>query len=149
MIGIVQADLSGSGVTDTGSLLVAASGGTAWVAYQEAPVLLRFDGPVTKPTVLALPGTRGTLAMAATPTELWLLRQDGSLTRIDAATENQRTAALDAPATRLRSVPDRSGSSTRALERLARSIQPRATRWRRSSWAGYPQTRSSPMASCG
>ncbi len=95
---IVDADLTGSGGSDTGSLLVAASGGTAWVAYQEAPILLRFDGLVTKPTVLTLAGTRGTLGMAVTPTEVWLLRQDGSLTRIDAATQEQRTVPLDAPA---------------------------------------------------
>ncbi len=57
---------------------------------------------------------------------------------------------LSMPRRRLsRSVPDRSGSSTRALEPLARSIQPRATRSRRSSWAGYPPTRSSPTASSG
>ncbi len=119
VIGIVQADLPGLGVADTGSLLVAASGGTAWVAYQEAPVLLRFDGPVTMPTVLTLAGARGTLGMAATPTELWLLRQDGSLTRIDAGSGNQQTVALDAPATGLAVGPE----SLWLLDDVARTVR--------------------------
>ena len=121
---VVRADLPGSGGTDTGSLLVAASGGTAWVAYQGAPVLLRFDGLVTKPTVLTLSGTRGTLGMAATPTEVWLLRQDGSLTRIDVGTGSQQTVALDAPATGLAVGPE-SLWLLDGVARTVRSVDPR------------------------
>jgi class 3 adenylate cyclase len=114
---IEQADLSRVDVSNPG--LVAAIGGTVWVADLNVPAIYRFEGIKTSPESIPLVGTRGTRALAATSTELWLLRQDGSLTRIDASVtgrnpvfgedslaKGQRTVALDVPATAIAVGPE-------------------------------------------
>jgi hypothetical protein len=51
-----------------------------------------------EPSSLRLSGVTGTRAMTAANGVLWLIRKDGTMTRVDATTRDQRTVPLDAPA---------------------------------------------------
>ena len=48
---------------------------------------------------MSLDGKGGSRALATTATALWLLRENGSLNRLDASTRALTTIPLDAPAT--------------------------------------------------
>jgi hypothetical protein len=98
-IKVQSADYTGMRIS--GTPMVAVGGGTVWVAEAMDPVVYRFDGLAAKPTSQSLADRGGTRAMAATATDLWLLREDSSLTRIDATTKKQETIAVTASATGL------------------------------------------------
>jgi hypothetical protein len=104
-VGTVTIELSeGSGTSNP--TLIAAIGGTVWVGDRGAPAVYRIEGVVDKPKKVTLEGKGGIRAMAVTPTELWLLRENGSLTRVDALARDQLTQPLDAPATAIAVGPD-------------------------------------------
>jgi streptogramin lyase len=72
---------------------VAAAGGAIWVADRVRASVYRIDSTSSDPRQINLVGAGGTTAIAAAPEAIWLLRTDGSVTRVDA--ESGRQAPLE------------------------------------------------------
>ena len=105
--------------------VMVATSGTVWVADEYQPAVFRFDGLASLPVTVALAGASGTHAAAVTPNELWLLRTDDTITRVDAATGRPATpVALDAAGSGIAIGPSSLWILDDGMARTVRTVDP-------------------------